>query len=66
MENNQKFRPDPNIKLMDQIRQVMRYLHYAHQTEKRYSNWIFRHTKFFEAKNHPKNMGKKEIERFLS
>jgi hypothetical protein len=31
MENTHrlKFRPDSNLKLMDQVRQVLRYYHYA-------------------------------------
>jgi len=66
MENKKKFQPDPNLKLMDQVKQVMRYHHYAYRTEKTYSNWILRYIKFFGAKNHPKNMGKREIEAFLS
>ncbi len=32
MENKRKFRPDPDLKLMDQIRQVLRYHHYAYRT----------------------------------
>lgn len=34
MENKQKFKPDPNLRLMDQVRQVLRYHHYAYRTEK--------------------------------
>ena len=66
MENKKKFKPDSKLKLMDQVKQVMRYHHYAYRTEKTYSNWILRYIKFFGAKNHPKNMGKREIEEFLS
>jgi len=66
MENKKKFQPDPNFQLLDQAKQVMRYHHYTYRTEKTYSNWIVRYIKFFGAKNHPKNMGKREIEEFLS
>lgn len=66
MENKQKFRPDPDLKLMDQIRQVLRYHHYAYRTEQTYCDWIARFIRFFEAKQHPKDMGKREIEAFLS
>jgi len=66
MENKQKFKPDHTLKLMDQVKQVMRYHHYDYRTEKTYSNWIVRYIKYFGAKNHPKNMGKREIEDFLS
>lgn len=66
MENKQKFRPNPRLKLMEQVRQVMRYHHYAYRTEKTYSDWILRYIKFHGGKTHPKNMGKNEIEAFLS
>jgi len=36
MENKPKFRPNPNLILMDQIREVLRYHHYAHRTEQTY------------------------------
>ena len=28
-----KFRPNPKLKLMDQVREVLRYHHYAYHTE---------------------------------
>jgi len=40
MENNTIFRPDPGLKLMDQVRQVLRYHHYAYRTEQTYCDWI--------------------------
>ena len=66
MGNKQKFRPNPRLKLMEQVRQVMRYHHYAYRTEKTYSDWILRFIKFHGGKTHPKNMSKNEIEVFLS
>ena len=66
MENKKKFQPDPYFQLLDQVKQVMRYHHYAYRTEKTYSNWMARYIKFFGAKNLPKNTGKREIEDFLS
>jgi len=66
MENNNKFRPDPRLKLMDQVRQVLRYHHYAFRTEQAYCDWIVRYIKFHSAKKHPKEMGKKEVDAFLS
>ncbi|MCH8013123.1 MAG: integron integrase [Candidatus Marinimicrobia bacterium] len=51
---------------MDQVRQVMRYHHYAYRTEKTYSGWIIRYVKFHGSKKHPRDMGKREIEAFLS
>ena len=66
MENKQKFRPDPKLKLMDQVRQVLKYHHYAYSTEETYCDWIVRYIRFHECKRHPKEMGKTEIENFLS
>lgn len=51
---------------MDQIREVLRYYHYSYKTEKTYSSWILRYIKFYGSKTHPKDMGKDEVERFLS
>ena len=66
MESKKKFKPDRRLKLMDQVKQVMRYHHYAYRTEKTYSDWILRYIRFFGAKYHPKDMGKTQIEAFLS
>ena len=66
MENKQKFRPDPELKLMDQVCQVLRYHYYSYRTERTYCNWIIRFLKFYHFKIHPREMGKKEIEAYLS
>ena len=66
MENKKKFRPDPDLKLMDQTRQVLQYYHYAYRTEQIYCDWIVRYIKFFNSQKHPKDMGKRDIEMFLS
>ena len=61
-----KFKPDPKLKLMDQVRQVLRYHHYAYRTEQSYCDWILRFIKFHGENTHPSKMGKKEIDAFLS
>jgi integron integrase len=66
MENKEKFRPDPSLKLMDQVRQVLRYHHYAYRTEQTYCDWIIRYIRFFGSKKHPRDMGKAEIDAYLS
>lgn len=66
MESKAKFKPDSGLKLMDQVKQVLRYHHYAYRTEQTYCDWILRYVKFHGGKTHPKNMGKKEVEAFLS
>ena len=66
MENQAKFRPDPKLKLMDQILQVMRYHHYAYRTEQTYCQWIRCYIHFFGGRTHPRDLGVRDIERFLS
>ena len=66
MENKSIFKPNSILKLMDQVREVLRYYHYAYRTEQTYCKWIMRYIRFFGGKKHPKDMGKAEIERFLS
>ena len=60
---NSKYVPK-SVKLMDQVHEVLRYHHYAIRTEEAYVNWILKFIKF-NGTRHPKEMGKKEIERFL-
>lgn len=62
METSKKFRPDPKLPLMDQVRQVLRYHHYAYRTEQTYCDWIMRYIRYHGSKTHPREMGKKEIE----
>ena len=61
-----KFRPNPNLKLMDQVKEVLRYHHYAYRTEQTYCKWIVRFLQFYGMRRHPNTMGTGEIERFLS
>ncbi len=56
MENSKKFRPDPKLRLMDQVRQVLRYHHYAYRTEQTYCDWILRYVKYFGSKKHPRHI----------
>lgn len=66
MENKPKFRPNPNLKLMDQVREVLRYHHYAYRTEQTYCQWILRYIHYFGGKTHPRLLKAKDIEAFLS
>ncbi len=61
-----KFIPDQDLKLMDQVRQVLRYHHYSYRTEQSYSKWILRFIKFHGSNIHPAKMGKSELDAFLS
>ncbi|MBC2705662.1 integron integrase [Desulfobacula sp.] len=60
----ERFRPKPG-KLLDQVREVMRYHHYAIRTEQTYIKWILDYIRF-NGTRHPQEMGKPEVERFLS
>lgn len=60
------FRPNSSLKLMDQVREVLRYYHYAYRTETSYCQWILRYIHFFGGKTHPKTLGSKHVEQFLS
>lgn len=66
MENKPKFTPNPQLKLMDQVRETLRYHHYARSTENTYCNWILRYIYFYEKERHPKDMGEREVENYLS
>ena len=66
MEDKRKFIPNPNLKLIDQVRETLRYYHYAYRTEQSYCQWILKYILFFDKKIHPKDLGAKDVERFLS
>ena len=57
--------PIRKLKLMEQVRQVLRYHHYAYCTEQ-YCDWIVRYIKFHGSQTHPSQMGKVHIDAFLS
>ncbi len=50
---------------MDQVREVIRYHHFDAGTERIYVKWILEFIRF-NGIRHPIEMGKKEIERFLT
>jgi len=52
-------------KLLDIVRDKVRFKHYSMSTEKTYVHWI-KHYIFFHNKKHPIEMGKREIEEFLT
>ena len=53
------------MKLLDQVRDVIRKKHYSIRTEQAYVDWIRRYV-LFHKKRHPKDMGEKEISQFIS
>lgn len=60
-------RPEPPRppRLLDQVRAAARTRHYSYRTEQSYVGWIRRFI-LFHGKRHPAEMGRAEIERFLS
>jgi len=52
-------------RLLDQVRDVIRYKHYSRRTEQSYTHWIRRYI-LFSNKQHPKHLGKEDIVRFLT
>jgi integron integrase len=66
MKDRAKFRPNPKLKLMDQVREVLRYHHYAYRTEQTYCDWIKRYLKHHGYRAHPRELGERDIEHFLS
>jgi site-specific recombinase XerD len=52
-------------KLLDRVRQAIRLKHYSYRTEKTYVDWIRRYI-LFHNKQHPRDMGIREAEAFLS
>lgn len=59
-----KYRPTAE-KLMDQVHEVLRYHHYGLRTEEAYAKWI-RWFMTFNGTRHLREMGKTEIEAFLT
>ena len=57
--------PGKPKRLMDQVRDKLRKLHYSYRTEQAYCDWIKRFI-WFHGKRHPRAMGANEVEAFLS
>ena len=55
----------PKKKLLDIVRDKVRFKHYSLSTERTYVHWI-KHYILFHNKRHPVEMGKEEIEEFLT
>jgi hypothetical protein len=54
MEDKVKFRPDAQLRLMDLVRQVLHYHHYAYRTEQTYCDWVLRFIKLHGGQTRPK------------
>ena len=51
--------------LLEQVRRTLRLHHYSYETEKAYTMWVKRFI-LHHNKRHPREMGAREIEAFLS
>jgi integron integrase len=60
----EKYRPKAE-KLVDQVREVMRFHHYSHRTEQTYIDWIVRFVRFHNTV-HPTELHREDVENFLS
>lgn len=54
------------VKLLDQVRERVRYLHYSIRTEDAYVYWIRGFIRFHGTHRHPREMGIAEVEKYLS
>jgi len=52
-------------RLLDQVRERVRYLHYSLRTEQAYAHWVRAFVRFPRMR-HPREMGQPEVEAFLS
>ena len=57
--------PLVSVRLLDQLRERIRYLHYSLKTEKAYVYWVRFYVRW-NGLRHPRDMGSKEVEAFLS
>ena len=53
------------MKLLDQVRSIIRKKHYSIRTEEAYLNWVKRYI-LFHNKRHPKDLSENDISRFIS
>ncbi len=57
--------PLPRPRLLDRVRERIRFRHYSIRTEQAYIDWIKRYIRF-HARRHPADLGPDDIERFLT
>jgi integrase len=53
-------------RLLDQVRERIRYLHYSIRTEQAYVHWVKAFVRFHGSQHHPAELGGPEVEAFLS
>ena len=55
----------PSLRLLDQLREQLRYRHYSIRTEEAYVHWVRAFIRFHGLK-HPRSLGRAEVESFLT
>jgi hypothetical protein len=59
--------PNPKLKLLDQIGEVMRLKHYSIRTEQTYSDWVRRYVQFHQMQRREEMLpAEPKIEAFLT
>ena len=59
--------PNPKLKLLDQLREVMRLKHYSIRTERTYCDWVRRYVHFHQMRSREELVpAEPRIEAFLS
>ena len=61
--------PLQSLRLLDQVRERIRYLHYSLSTEKTYLYWVRFYIRWHGRNGtmtHPRDMGAKQVEAFLT
>ena len=59
--------PNPKLKLLDQVREVLRLRHYSTRTEQSYCDWVRRYIRFHGMKSREELVpGTGKVEAFLS
>ena len=56
MENKVKFKPNSEYRLLDQVREVLRYYYYTYRTEQSYFFWMLQYIRFYGSNTYPKDM----------
>lgn len=51
LQPREKFRPNPKVKLREQLAEVMRFKHFSHRTETAYWHWIKGFIQFHRSKD---------------
>jgi len=70
----ERYVPNPGLPLREQVREVMRFLHYSPRTEETYWQWTLRFLQFHrrpgqsgrESWRHPRELGAPEVREFLT